>query len=150
MHQIPKSLNKTYYCGGTLGDSFIVGCKLLKVYPANNQKILLKRFTSHPELNKTIDEMFEILFPFIKHIPIATKNKKEELKCKGIKLLYPYKKNSKKVNSNKDKKLLKRRHIVENSICSLKQFRKLNTRYERKLKYFDGFVKLGVILLLLR
>lgn len=80
----------------------------------------------------------------------TSNTKKTELKNKGIKLLYPYKKIVKKINNVKEKKLLKRRHIVENSICSLKQYRKLNNRYERKLKYFDGFIKLGIILLLIK
>ena len=77
----------------------------------------------------------------------TSQKRKEELRKKGIKLLYPFKKNSKKVNSAKEKKILKKRHLVENAFSHLKKFKRIDSRYEVKLKYFVGFVELGVVLI---
>lgn len=78
-----------------------------------------------------------------------TSNKlKCKLKCKNIKLLYPFKKNSNKKHNETDNKLLKKRSKVENIIGNLKKMKRLDSRYERKLIYFKGFVKLGLLIMI--
>lgn len=79
----------------------------------------------------------------------VSKQLKESLKNKGIKLLTPLKKNNKKDNliTKDEEKILKRRHIVENTFANLKKFRRLTNRYEYRLLYFIGFVELGILLL---
>lgn len=80
-----------------------------------------------------------------------TSNKlKCNLKCRNMKLLYPYKKNSNKKNNEKDNKLLKQRSKVENVIGNLKKMKRLDSRYERKIIYLTGFVKLGLLLMIYR
>jgi hypothetical protein len=75
---------------------------------------------------------------------------KEKMKNKKIKLLIPYKKNSKQKNNAEEKKKLKKRHIVENSICNLKKLRRLGYRYEKKIEYFICFVELGLLYMIIR
>lgn len=75
---------------------------------------------------------------------------RNRLKEKGIKLLVPYKKNSKLKNNEIEKKLLKRRHIVENSFCQLKKLKRLGYRFEIKINNFIGFVKLGLLWLMIQ
>lgn len=79
----------------------------------------------------------------------TSKNVKEELKDKGIKMLVPNKRNSNWENSPEEKKLLKKRYIVENSFCNLKKLKRLGYRYEVNLENFIGFVKLGLIWLMI-
>lgn len=75
-----------------------------------------------------------------------------KLKCnlmnRSIKLLYPFKKNSNKTHNIIDKKLLKKRSKVENIIGNLKKMKRIDSRYERNLNYFIGFVKLGLLLMI--
>jgi len=79
----------------------------------------------------------------------TSKSLKDELEKKGIKMLVPYKKNSKLKNSNMEKKLLKKRHIVENSFCQLKKLKRLGYRFEIKIDNFINFVKLGLLWLMI-
>ncbi len=69
---------------------------------------------------------------------------------KGIKILCPYKKNSKCTNNHEEKKILKRRHIVENSFSNLKKMKRIDSRYEIKISYFIGFIKLGLLVMMFR
>ncbi|NQV77752.1 MAG: IS5 family transposase [Lutibacter sp.] len=80
----------------------------------------------------------------------TSKKKRDELKKNGIKLLYPVKRNIKELRTKEERKLLKRRHLVENSFANLKKFKRLGYRYERKLEYFKGFVLLGLITMMIR
>jgi hypothetical protein len=52
-----------------------------------------------------------------------------------------------KVVSEETKKLLKTRLIVENTFATLKQFKKLANRYEKKLRSFKLLISLAMILL---
>lgn len=79
----------------------------------------------------------------------TSKSLKDKLKEKGIKLLVPYKKNSKMKNSKNEKKLLKKRHIIENSFCQLKKLKRLGYRFEIKIDNFINFVKLGLLWLMI-
>ena len=79
----------------------------------------------------------------------TSKKLKDELKEEhNVTLLYPYKRNSKSVNNEEEKKLLKRRHKVENAFCNLKKLKRIDSRYERKLEYYFNFVLLGCLLML--
>jgi len=94
-------------------------------------------------------------------------NIKNKLKDRGINLIYPVKKydksNKKSANGTKkikknnypknteiEKKLLKKRHNIENFFATLKQYRRLNFLYESKIKVFKGFVELAIILILIK
>ena len=74
---------------------------------------------------------------------------KDKLEKNGIKILVPYKKNSKLKNGKMEKKLLKKRHIVENSFCQLKKLKRLGYRFEIKIDNFINFVKLGLLWLMI-
>jgi len=50
---------KTYYAGGTIGDTYIILCKLYRV--AVKEKILVKHYTRHKGLEKTIREIYGLL-----------------------------------------------------------------------------------------
>ena len=77
----------------------------------------------------------------------TSKEIKETVKEKGIELIYPYKRNSKLENNKEENELLKKRHIVENVICNVKKFKRIDTRYERNIDYFINFVKLACLLI---
>lgn len=79
----------------------------------------------------------------------TSKDLQIKLEGKGIKMLVPYKKNSKNKNTIIEKELLKKRHLVENSFCNIKKLKRLGYRYEIKLKNFIGFVGLGLIWLMI-
>ena len=76
----------------------------------------------------------------------TSKKLKDELHKKKIDLIYPYKRNTK--NNEEEKKLLKKRHKVENAFCILKKLKRIDSRYERKLEYYFNFVLLGCLLML--
>ena len=59
---------------------------------------------------------------------ISLANKKK-LFDRNINLIYPYRKNQKKKNT--ELKLLKKRYIVENFSPLIKQFRRIRNRYDR-------------------
>ena len=63
------------------------------------------------------------------------------------KLITPIKKNQKKKLTTYEKKLLKERFVVERTFGNLKKFRRINNRYEYKLKYFIGFIELSLLLM---
>lgn len=49
-----------------------------------------------------------------------------------------------------DRRLYRRRNVVERTIGELKRFRRLATRYEKLAVNFVAFVQLGIAMLLLR
>lgn len=51
----------TYYYGGTLGDSFIVFCKLYELRQRVSNPIKVFRVTSHEELDPVINSLFSLL-----------------------------------------------------------------------------------------
>ena len=71
----------------------------------------------------------------------------KKFKNKEIKLVTPIKKNQKKKLTTYEKKLLKERFVVERTFGNLKKFRRINNRYEYKLKYFIGFIELSLLLM---
>lgn len=97
-------------------------------------------------LDKTIDKSKSKIIVGDKGY--TSKAVKDKLKEKGIRIIVPYKKNSKNKNSEYEKRLLKKRHIVENSFCNLKKLKRLGYRFEIKLKNFIGFVELGLLWLM--
>jgi hypothetical protein len=58
-------------------------------------------------------------------------------------------KNTDKINCKKisfiDKFLLKNRITVENIICKLKKYKRINIRYDRKINNYNGFLSLAIL-----
>ena len=65
---------KTFYCGGTLGDAFVIACKLYDYHRRTGESIKLFRYTSHHGLDSMVSQLFEY-FPYIQDHTIH---------CKGI------------------------------------------------------------------
>jgi len=81
---------------------------------------------------------------------IINDNKKKLLFKNKIKIIHPYRKNQGRKNSKSDRKILKERHKVENLFASLKQFKKIQLRYDSKIKNYEAFVKLALTFIGLR
>ena len=54
--------------------------------------------------------------------------KKKRILKRNIKLIFPPRKNQKRKSSNKERKALKKRPIIENFFSSMKQFKKIDKR----------------------
>ncbi len=71
----------------------------------------------------------------------------------GIEMIAPHRKNRKKQNKTQDGRKLrryKRRWKVERFFAWLQNFRRLVTRWDRKVEHFAGFVQLATIIILIR
>jgi len=81
------------------------------------------------------------------YISNALKNK---LKTENnINLITPYRKNQKTILNDKEKKLMKKRHIIENYFASLKKkFKSIRLRYTKKDANFLSIIYLSAILML--
>lgn len=64
---------------------------------------------------------------------------KKKLKQKRIQLIYPYRKNQKKKNTETENILLEKRHIVENVFSWIKKYRRIQLRYDKKKDTFLQF-----------
>ena len=71
---------------------------------------------------------------------------------RGIEMIAPHRRNRKKTKTQDGRKLrrYKRRWKVERLFAWLHNFRRLVTRYERRVGNYLGFVHLGCIVILLR
>ena len=75
---------------------------------------------------------------------------KKKLKKEGIDLIYPMKKNNKKIKLNyyqnkKKKELISKRYINEHYFSWHKCQHRLNVRYDRKINLFTSFTYLSSI-----
>ena len=71
----------------------------------------------------------------------------------GIEMIAPHRKSRKKQNKTQDGRTLrryKRRGKVEGFFAWLQNFRRLVTRWDRKVEHFAGFVQLATIIILIR
>jgi hypothetical protein len=76
-----KADESVYKCigGGTLGDAFIILCKLFFLHKNFNKQVELTRYTSHPNLNPIIDLLIKEYFPFVSHKYIICNGMQDEL-----------------------------------------------------------------------
>lgn len=72
------------------------------------------------------------------------------LRERGIDLIAPKKRNSRRKQDGRKLRRYKRRWKVERLFAWLKRWRRLATRWERNAENFLGFVHIGCIVLLLR
>ena len=77
---------------------------------------------------------------------------RDRLAQRGIDLICPHRINRIKPKRQDERKLrrYKRRYIIERTIAWLSSFRRLVTRYERKVKMFRAFVHLACMMITLR
>jgi IS5 family transposase len=70
---------------------------------------------------------------------------REELAESGHRLLAPHRKNRKKPSSNDGRRMrrYKRRWIVERTFAWVHSYRRVVTRFERRVNIYDGFVHLA-------
>ena len=77
----------------------------------------------------------------------------EEMDECGVEMIAPHRKNRKPQNKTQDGRPLrryKRRWKVERFFAWLQNFRRLVTRWDRKVEHFAGFVQLATIVILVR
>ena len=72
------------------------------------------------------------------------------LEERGVDLIAPKKKGSRRKQDGRKLRRYKRRWKVERLFAWLKRWRRITTRWERKAENFLGFVQLGCVVLLLR
>lgn len=72
------------------------------------------------------------------------------LEERGIDLIAPKKKNSRRKQDGRKLRRYRRRWKVERLFAWLKRWRRLSTRWERKAENFLGLVHVGCVVLLLR
>lgn len=72
-------------------------------------------------------------------------NKAEFKRTHKVTLVTPYRKNQRKRNTEGEKKLLKGRYKVENSISKIKRFHRITMRMDKKIISFMGFVFLAYV-----
>ena len=66
-----------------------------------------------------------------------------QIEAKGMKVIIPRKKNSKRGNEGLDWHLYKYRHLVENAFARLKHFRAVATRYDKLDRNYESVVALA-------
>ena len=76
---------------------------------------------------------------------VIKEGRQYKLLKRGIKIVYPKRKNQKKKNTKGENKLLDRRYNIENSYATLKQFKYVQLRYPHKVSSYASFVYLAVI-----
>jgi transposase len=81
---------------------------------------------------------------------IINDDKKKQFNRRNIKIIHPYRKNQKKKNNKMELKLLGKRYRIENFFAGLKQFKKIQLRYESKIINYEGFLKISLIVIMLR
>lgn len=67
-----------------------------------------------------------------------------------IDLIAPNRSNRKKTQDGRKLRRYKRRWKVERFFAWLQNFRRLVTRWDRKVEHFEGFVQLAIIIILIR
>ena len=77
---------------------------------------------------------------------------RERMQARGIDLIVPHRRGRKRPALQDGRKLrrYKRRWTIERTIAWLSNFRRLITRHEYYPTLFEGFVKLGCLMILLR
>jgi transposase len=67
----------------------------------------------------------------------------EQITKKGARAVIPRKRNSLKGNADMDWGLYRYRHLVENTIARLKQYRAIATRYDKLKRNFESMVAIA-------
>ncbi|MCO6426985.1 IS5 family transposase, partial [Nitrosomonas communis] len=68
---------------------------------------------------------------------------REQITKKGARAVIPRKRNSLKGNADMDWGLYRYRHLVENAIARLKQYRAIATRYDKLKRNFESMVAIA-------
>lgn len=76
---------------------------------------------------------------------ILNKTKKKILIKRNIKLIHPYRINQKYINNKIETRILKDRHKVEKLFATLKQFKKIQNRYETKIASYKAYLYIALI-----
>jgi transposase len=71
--------------------------------------------------------------------------KKHLMDSKKVKLITPYRKNQKKTNTSKEKKILKTRNYVEIAINKIKAYSRIHVRRDKNIVNYMGFVYLALV-----
>jgi transposase len=75
----------------------------------------------------------------------SQKDKKQILNKYNTDIICPNRKNQKEKTSNKHKKLLKKRYVIENVFANLKRFNRICLRKDKLTVTFTGFLFLATI-----
>ena len=62
-----------------------------------------------------------------------------------VKLIHPKRKNQKTKNTKKEKKILSKRHKIENFFAALKKYNRIMTRNEHKIVHYMSFVYIALL-----
>lgn len=80
----------------------------------------------------------------------VSKDVNKFLTDKGYKVIIPTKKNMKNKLSQQDKIKYKKRIKIENTFCKIKQYKRLDTRYDRLTRVYSEFLYLSLICILVK
>jgi len=72
-------------------------------------------------------------------------NRKFNVFGREVRMIHPKKKNQKRKNTKREKKLLSKRHKIENFFALLKKYNRIMLRYERKIVHYMSFVYIGLL-----
>ena len=70
--------------------------------------------------------------------------KKFNMGDRKIGIIYPKRKNQKKKNTIIEKRVLKKRHKIENVFASIKKYSRINVRKDRKIIHYMSFTYIGL------
>jgi transposase len=70
--------------------------------------------------------------------------KKFNMGNRKIGIIYPKRKNQKKKNTIIEKRVLKKRHKIENVFASIKKYSRINVRKDRKIIHYMSFTYIGL------
>ena len=72
-------------------------------------------------------------------------NKEFKIFGKKIKMIYPKRKNQKKKNTKKERKVLSKRHKIENFFANLKKYNRIVLRRDHKIDNYMSFTYMGMM-----
>lgn len=155
-----RNKNGKQFIGRNYQDKFKNGNKITVICDENKIPLIIninkanihdaKILSTNESINKSLDKinkdikLNKIILVGDKGY-ILNKTKKKLLLKRNIKLIYPYRKNQKSKNSKTNEEKLKKRPLVENLFATLKQFKKIQFRYENTILAYEGFVKIACL-----
>lgn len=132
------------------------GTKIMAIVEGNGLPIALHVESASPHEVTLVQDTLDATFGFdLPEYLIGDKGYDSDkldrqLVEQGVEMIAPNRANRKKTQDGRKLRRYKRRYRVERAFAWLYNYRRLNTRWERKLSHFLGMVQLAALLILLR
>ena len=137
-NQVPLGIS---FEKGSAHDVNLVESTLENIIEKPNFIIGDKGYISKKLKNKLASKNISLIYPFRNY------NKSKTLSKDGNK---KHKKKEYPQNTDEEKKLLKKRYLIEHFFSYLKKFRRVSFIYDRKKEYFEGFCYIAFSLILIK